>query len=231
MAPQVHLHGTRRGTAFAGATCAEGPHFRFKPLQTSHLTSNLICQHTFLSYLVHMQQSWYWNMVWKGDMLDTALPIIPMQCDTGRRSMGMNKYTAGDSRALPSRYLTADTENNQPVNPSPLLQMHTQTHRNTTLQSCLKLWGCEDRRSDRSRLQSLWQWKTGVRCSVKRHQELTELHTDLWMVEWTVRDIALQLICLCLSKNLFLRRPGWHVLKVNRFYCMTNSNFNFNFCI
>lgn len=60
----------------------DGPHFRFKHLQTSHLTSNLICQHPFLSYLVHMQLSWYCNMVWKRDMLDTALPIIGMLCNT-----------------------------------------------------------------------------------------------------------------------------------------------------
>lgn len=98
----------------------DGAHFRFTPLQTSHLTSNLICQHPIFC-LILFSCSWVdIAMVWTRYMLDTALPIISMLCGTEADHQHwdwMNKYSTVNCWSLPSCYLVADIENNLPVNP------------------------------------------------------------------------------------------------------------------
>lgn len=62
----------------------------------------------FLSYLALMQLSWYCNMVWTWDMLDTALPIIGTLCGTeaGQQHWKwMNKYSTVTCWSPPSCYL------------------------------------------------------------------------------------------------------------------------------
>lgn len=137
---------------------------------------------TFLSYLALMQLSWYCNMVWTWDMLDTALPIIRVLCGTktGQQHWNWtNKYSTVNCWSLPSCYLVADIENNLPVNPSPSLQIHAHTHTpkhtklETQTQSMHLGYGGEGDWSLWWQKLTMKWWKATVRCGVKRHWELT----------------------------------------------------------
>lgn len=100
-----------------------GAHFRYQPLQTSHLTSNLICQHShFLSYLALMQLGWYCNMV-----LDTArVKIQGRQSPARHRQAGQrhggwtNQYSRVSALSRGRRW-----EQSACLIPSPSPQTHT----------------------------------------------------------------------------------------------------------
>lgn len=119
-------------------------HFRFKPLQTSHLTSNLICQHPIFC-LILLSCSWvYIATVWTWYMLDTALPIISMLCGTeaGQPHWDWMNGTV-NCWSLPSCYLVADIENNLPVNPLTFTaNAHTCSPKNTKLETQI-YWRCD----------------------------------------------------------------------------------------
>lgn len=164
---------------------SDGAHFRFKPLQTSHLKSNRMCQHP-ISALT--QLSWFCNMVWTWDMSDTALPIIGRGLQPGNWA---DKYSGVDYWSLSSSYLVADIENNLPVNRSPSLQMHTWSPKHTKetqIYNAVGMWGRAGLIStatevDNEMMESWsWMWRE------------KSLHTDVCVGELVV--------ILCLSGNL-----------------------------
>lgn len=184
-----------------------------------------MCQHSFLSYLVHIQLSRFCNMVRTWDMLDTALPIISMLCDTEAAQQHRNEQLwcrRPWGSAVPLSCV--NTVNKLPVNPSSSLQMHMHVPWNVHLQLGLKGWrtrsqggliaavtGVDYRAYDNGKLVSDVAWKS-----------TKSLHT-----QWSVTTAHLPL-----SYNVSLcQTPRQRVLKVNFCCYMTNSNSNFNFSL
>lgn len=116
-----------------------GPHFRFKPLQTSRLTSNLICQHPIsvlsCSCAAELILQYGLDM---GHVRYSAANHQARCVAQGRAgSMGTERTNAPQRTAglCHPVILWFDIENNLPVNPSPSLQRHSKNTPNSTHRS------------------------------------------------------------------------------------------------
>lgn len=198
-----------------------GAHFRFKPLQTSHLKSNRMCQHPVSAL---MQLSWFCNMVRTRDRSDTVLPIIGRGLQHGNWA---DKYSYPVILWLTLRTICQLISHFH----CRCTHMESKTHQRNTPKKHKSTMqpGCEGERDwslQRQKLTMKW-WKVGVGCGVKRvytpmcvwggmscHRNNTRAHHLVSGLE------------ICPSSRC--HTPRWDVVKSKwlPLYAYSNPNFN-----